>query len=262
MEESNTALRWCLQSFINKNESIRPGFPCLGAIQICTETVSSYKKLKPDQAERICNEFCMVTPNLFRSELTSVEPTLKKAEKRKTRDNSQLRSEMAGLAAFVHRAGKRSKDQIQTKIAAELKLCRDIKKSGKFELKAWQIAAAPLGLHISCCDECAADSDPFDRSQPPSVRLKYPEGIGLPQASQEDAYPQIKLEDEGSGSLGRFIAPIHPRAARSNVKTETKALIDQCVLRERTWSASRSWQMAREQSAHTCWIGWSPLMRR
>ena len=204
----------------------------------------------------------MVTPNLFRSELTSVEPTLKKAEKRKTRDNSQLRSEMAGLAAFVHRAEKRSRDQIQTKIAAELKLCRDIKKSGKFELKAWQIAAAPLGLHICCCDECAADSDPFDRSQPPSVRLKYPEGIGLPQASQEDAYPQIKLEDEGSGSLGRFIAPILPRAARSNVKTETKALIDQCVLRERTWSASRSWQMAREQSVHTCWIGWSPLMRR
>ena len=119
----------------------------------------------------------------------------------------KLRSEMAGLAAFVHRAEKRLRDQIQTKIAADLKLCRDIKKFGHFELKSWQIAALPSGLHVCRCEECEAEFDPFDHSQPASIKLQYPEG-GLPQGSRNDALPEIKVEDEDSRSLGTTIAQL------------------------------------------------------
>ena len=42
----------------------------------------------------------------------------------------KFRSEMAGLTLFVYRVEKRLRDTIQLKVAADYKLCRDIKNFG------------------------------------------------------------------------------------------------------------------------------------
>ena len=66
----------------------------------------------------------------------------------------RLRSEMAGLATFVHRAEKRLPDQIQLKVATDYKLCRDITLFGSFEMKVWQMGALPINIHTCWCDIC------------------------------------------------------------------------------------------------------------
>ena len=55
----------------------------------------------------------------------------------------RLRGEMSSLATYVNRAEKRLRDDIQLKVAADLKLLRDIKRFGHFELQAWQVHAFP-----------------------------------------------------------------------------------------------------------------------
>lgn len=90
----------------------------------------------------------------------------------------KLRSEMATLAAYVNRADKRLRDQIQLKVAADLKLCSDIKRFGSFEMKAWQMGALPIGAHVCWCDECTGAGSGGDAAVAESsrARLSYPEG--------------------------------------------------------------------------------------
>ncbi len=45
-----------------------------------------------------------------------------------------LRGEMSGLAGYVDHAEKRLRKLIQLKVTADLKICRDIKMYGKFEV--------------------------------------------------------------------------------------------------------------------------------
>ncbi|CAD6585007.1 MAG: hypothetical protein ASARMPRED_001978 [Alectoria sarmentosa] len=121
-------------------------------------------------------------------------------EEHLTATAEKLRSEMAGLAAYVHRAEKRLRDLIQTKIAADLRLLRDIKKFGSFEVQAWQMGALPHGSHVCWCDICTGTPRTADEDVDPDpdaasrVALQYPAGAGLPQARRENAYPEIKLE--------------------------------------------------------------------
>ena len=60
----------------------------------------------------------------------------------------KLRNEIAGLTHFIHKAEKRLRDQIQLKVAADLKLCQNIKKFGHFKMQAWQMGALPHGSHV------------------------------------------------------------------------------------------------------------------
>jgi hypothetical protein len=104
----------------------------------------------------------------------------------------KLRSEMAGLAAYVHRAEKRLRDLIQLKVAADLKLCRDIKLYGKFEISKWQMTALPSDLHVCECSEVCI------QAQQPSSSFTsyiYQDGV-LPQQLREDALPSIKMKEE------------------------------------------------------------------
>ncbi|CAF9930926.1 MAG: hypothetical protein ALECFALPRED_004760, partial [Alectoria fallacina] len=113
----------------------------------------------------------------------------------------KLRSEMATLAAFVHKAEKRLRDDIQLKIAADYKLCRDIKLFGKFEVKGWQMGALPIGAHICWCDQCTGGTGPTGDVN--KVALKYPPDSELPQLGREDALPEIKEPDEVGTPLSR-----------------------------------------------------------
>ena len=110
----------------------------------------------------------------------------------------KLRTEMTSLAVYVNRAEKRLRDQVQLKIAADLKLCRDIKRFGKFEVKAWQMGALPIDAHICWCDLCSGghdrNADPVYENS--NVPLQYQSSNGLPQARRKDALPEIKLEEE------------------------------------------------------------------
>ena len=67
----------------------------------------------------------------------------------------KLRGEMSAVAAYVNRAKKRLRDDIQLKVATDLKLLRNIKNNEQFELKSWQIAALPSNAHECQCFHCA-----------------------------------------------------------------------------------------------------------
>ena len=105
----------------------------------------------------------------------------------------KLRSEMANLASYVHRAEKRLRDLIQLKVAADMKLCRDIKQFGQFEMKVWQMEALPHNGHTCWCNRCTGGVD--DGVVDSRVPLRYPSS-GLPQRRREEASPKVKLEEE------------------------------------------------------------------
>ena len=102
----------------------------------------------------------------------------------------KLRGEMSSVAIFVQRAEKRLRDEIQLKVAADLKLLRDIKRFGKFELQAWQIEALPQETHQCKCPICqqVPEGDAPDGA-------KYLFGPDFPQGDMDDVLPDIKLED-------------------------------------------------------------------
>lgn len=113
----------------------------------------------------------------------------------------RLRAEMAVLAAYVQRSEKRLRDQIQLKVAADLKILEDISKFGRFELKSWQVEALPSGSHICACQLCCS-TQPRDYA----VHAKYTFPPTLPQVSQGDALPYIKLEDDEDGTFSELIS--------------------------------------------------------
>ena len=133
-------------------------------------------------------------------------------EEHLTATAEKLRSEMAGLAAYVHRAEKRLRDLIQTKIAADLRLLRDIKKFGSFELQAWQMGALPHGAHLCCCDVCTGQPDVADPDAGSRVALQYPTGAELPQAQREDANvdKEIKMEEIDDDHLYSITPRVSP----------------------------------------------------
>ena len=104
----------------------------------------------------------------------------------------RLRIEFSPLAAYVSKAEKRLRDLVQLKVAADLKLCRDIKKFGRFEVQAWQMGALPTERHICRCLKCTME--PHDKSYGTS-KLRYPD-FEIAAITAEDALPQVKLEDD------------------------------------------------------------------
>ena len=104
----------------------------------------------------------------------------------------KLRSEMAGLAAFVHRAEKRLRELIQLKIAADYKLCRDVAQFGEFDLSGWQMEALPIEAHVCWCERCTGREGVDNLTL--RVPLRYPPG--LPQRRRKDAFPEVKIEEE------------------------------------------------------------------
>ena len=62
---------------------------------------------------------------------------------------------MTALSGHVQRTEKRLRDVIRLKMAADLKLCTDIRRFGKFEMQVWQMEALPSGLHRCQCARCA-----------------------------------------------------------------------------------------------------------
>ena len=114
----------------------------------------------------------------------------------------KLRGEMAGLAHFVHKAEKNLRDQIQLKVAADLKLCRDVKKYEKWQLKTWQLGALPHGMHLCECDTCTTRQP--NALPPIGSRLKYP-------TNAQDQPPQAQKEaanaDEGIKTVLQMIFP-------------------------------------------------------
>ena len=66
----------------------------------------------------------------------------------------KLRSETAGLAAFVHPAEKRLRELIPLKVAAGFQLCRDVEPFGRFEFTTWRMDALPLNAHVCWCEGC------------------------------------------------------------------------------------------------------------
>ncbi|KAL8905498.1 MAG: hypothetical protein Q9207_002601 [Kuettlingeria erythrocarpa] len=108
--------------------------------------------------------------------------------------SEKLRSDMAGIAAFVHRAEKRLRDQVASKVAADLKILRDLKTYGKFEVKAWQMQTLPTGGKLLPCDE---HGRPLSMTPigTPYTQLRYPDISGLPQPDPKDALPAIKFEE-------------------------------------------------------------------
>ena len=129
----------------------------------------------------------------------------------------KLRCEMAGLAAFVHKAEKRLRDNIQLKIAADYKLCRDIKLVGKFEMKAWQMGALHTGTHVCWCDVCISSLADTNLSSSFKDRLEY-SASSLPQVDREDALPEIKLEHDDNtrpASPSAVTAPASPPASKT-----------------------------------------------
>ena len=135
----------------------------------------------------------------------------------------KLRSEMATLAAYVHRAEKRLRDQIQLKVAADLKLCRDIKKFGHFEVQAWQMGALPTESHICWCDSCTGRVE-HEGDMSGRARLRFPQDPLLPQ-SREDALPDIKVEedsdDEGRGIVAASTNAVQAANADSATATDS-----------------------------------------
>ena len=129
----------------------------------------------------------------------------------------KLRYEMAGLAAFVHKAEKRLRDNIQLKIAADYRLCRDIKLFGKFEMKAWQMGALPTGTHVCWCDVCISSLADANLSSSFKNRLEY-SASSLPQVDREDALPELKLEHNDNtqpAPPSAVTAPASPPASKT-----------------------------------------------
>lgn len=111
----------------------------------------------------------------------------------------KLQSEMAKLAHFAHKAEKRLRDQIQLKVAANLKLCGDMEKYKKWEMKTWQLGALPHGMHICRCDVCAARQP--DATSFVGAKLAYPSDDHLPQAEAASANKGVKIEDYNDDAL-------------------------------------------------------------
>ena len=61
---------------------------------------------------------------------------------------------MAALSGYVRGAEKRLHDQILFKVGADMKLCRDVRQLGRFEMQAWQMEVLPSGLHRCQCPGC------------------------------------------------------------------------------------------------------------
>ena len=116
------------------------------------------------------------------------------------------RHEMAGLAAFVHCAEVRFRDAIQLKVAADLKLCRDVKRFGSFELAVWQMEALPTEAHRCECESCVARQD---SSIPPAtkIKLEHEDDSMLPQIRRENALPEIQLEVKNDVPQATSMAP-------------------------------------------------------
>ena len=102
----------------------------------------------------------------------------------------KLRCDMSKLAGYVQHAERRLRDLIQLKVAADLKLLRDIKRFGQFELQKWQIGALPSGKHVCECTLCRMPDYGGVGSGVPDTFPEFTEG------TREEALPQIKLEDE------------------------------------------------------------------
>ena len=66
----------------------------------------------------------------------------------------KLRSETAGLAAFVHPAEKRLRELIPLNVAAGFQLCRDVEPFGRFEFTTLRMDALPLNAHMCWCEGC------------------------------------------------------------------------------------------------------------
>ena len=66
----------------------------------------------------------------------------------------KFRDEMSSVATYVNRVEKRLRNDIQFKIATNLKLLRDIKNNEQFELKSWQIVALSFNAHECKCFHC------------------------------------------------------------------------------------------------------------
>ncbi|KAL8707645.1 MAG: hypothetical protein Q9225_007727 [Loekoesia sp. 1 TL-2023] len=105
----------------------------------------------------------------------------------------KLRNEMTKLAAYCNRAEKRLRDLIQLKVAADLKLCRDIAQFGKFEIATWQMEALPTGAHICQCLKCRPDTSWSSFRFSDIAHFKYPNAF--PEVRREDALPIIKTEE-------------------------------------------------------------------
>lgn len=107
----------------------------------------------------------------------------------------RLRGEMAPLAAYCSKAEKRLRNLIALKVAADLKLCRDIKRFGHFEVQKWQMGALPSDLHECKCKRCRHPQSATSTS----AKLVYPDEDSeddLPDA--EDVLPKVKLEGDDS----------------------------------------------------------------
>lgn len=102
---------------------------------------------------------------------------------------SRLRGDLAGLAAYVQRAKKQLRDEIQLKVAADLKLCRDIKKFGRFIIQGWQMEVLPFGTHACRCTEYATTKRV--RSRP-----AYQYRTLTPQVSGDEALPEVDIKEE------------------------------------------------------------------
>lgn len=63
----------------------------------------------------------------------------------------KLRGELAALSAYVNKAEKTLRDQIQLKVAADMKLLADLEKHKEFEIQVWQMEALPINLHVCKC---------------------------------------------------------------------------------------------------------------
>ena len=104
----------------------------------------------------------------------------------------KLRNEMAGLATYVQRAEKRLRDLIQLKVAADLKICRDIKKFNKFEVAEWQMGAFPSGIHACQCAICSFGSESTNADFAP---YRYDDNDGDAEASRGAALLNMMDDD-------------------------------------------------------------------
>lgn len=66
----------------------------------------------------------------------------------------KLRGDFARFATYVGKAGKRLRDLMQLKAAADYKLCNDVKKFDRCEVAAWQMGFLPTETHLCECVKC------------------------------------------------------------------------------------------------------------
>ena len=121
-------------------------------------------------------------------------------------------------------------------MAADLKLLRDIKRFGKFELQAWQIGALPQETHAYKCSLCQLIPD----STTTNKSAQYVFDSDFPEGNLDDVLPRIKLEPNNDDAIATTNNDAQPSSLTENTTATANNDAQPSTLTENTTATANN----------------------